>query len=226
MFETLFPAYPWTVHKGRELPKEFKRFLSDPELNAEALGGHVHWTVLAEPLGVTLAGLAACFGIITFAPADAAALSSFATLGITALLLYFAWHFIEWRRDLIFITNKRVITVTGVIARNVAMMPLNKMTDMSYVQSIPGIILGYGRFRLETAGQNQAVEMLRRVPEPDFTYRYIQNLVFGRGTTDVILVDVKTDKKVNVNWRGKVVPSSPGRPASLETAEDEEWYES
>jgi hypothetical protein len=81
--------------------------------------------------------------------------------------------------------------VTGVFTRNVAMLPLSKLTDMDYKRTIPGYLLGYGSFRLETAGQNQAVELLRKIPEPGGTYRHVQNLIFGRGNQDVILIDVK-----------------------------------
>jgi hypothetical protein len=125
----------------------------------------------------------------------------------------------------VFITTKRVITVSGIITRRVNMMPLSKMTDMNYTRTPMGLILGYGSFRLESAGQNQAIELLGRIPDPDDSYRYVQNLLFGRGTTDVILVDVKTDKKVNVNWRGRIFPSARGGGASLEPADDEEWYD-
>jgi len=118
-----------------------------------------------------------------------------------------------------------LIAVTGVFVRNVAMLPLAKLTDMNYKRSVIGMLLGYGSFRLETAGQNQAVEMLGRIPDPDASYRHLQNLIFGRGTTDVILVDVKTAKKVNVNWRGRIFPGSGGRGASLEPADEDEWYD-
>ena len=47
------------------------------------------------------------------------------------------------------------------------MMPLIKVTDMSYNRSVPGRILGYGRFVMESAGQDQALREVNWVPDPD-----------------------------------------------------------
>jgi hypothetical protein len=59
------------------------------------------------------------------------------------------------------------------------MMPLMKVTDMSYERSVPGRILGYGRFVMESAGQDQALREVNWVPEPDEHYRAICAEIFG-----------------------------------------------
>jgi len=217
--------WPWEVRKGSELPGEFLRYLSDPEMNADALGGQIHWSSMLEPVLTTAGGLFLCFLMISQLPGDLAGAGSILVLVMLVLIGRLAYMYWEWNRNLIFFTNKRVIAVTGVFVRNVAMLPLGKLTDMNYKRSVVGMLLGYGSFRLETAGQNQAVELLRRIPDPDGSYRHLQNLLFGRGSTDVILIDVKTQKKVNVNWRGRIFPGTGGRGASLEPADEDEWYE-
>jgi hypothetical protein len=58
------------------------------------------------------------------------------------------------------------------------MMPLLKVTDMSYVRSIPGQFLGFGKFVLESAGQDQALREVKWVPDPDQTYRDICAEIF------------------------------------------------
>jgi hypothetical protein len=217
--------WAWDKRQGRDLPNEFVRYLSDPELNNPALGGQIHWSVMLEPVTTTALGLFGCFWLISALPPGLELVGQLTILVILYLLGRLALKYYLWYRELVFITTKRVITVTGIINRNVAMMPLGKLTDMNYLRTPMGLILGYGSFRFESAGQNQAIELLRRIPDPDDSYRYVQNLLFGRGTTDVILVDVKTDKKVNVNWRGRIFPSGKGGGASLEPADDEEWYD-
>lgn len=228
----MFPlpqAWPWKVRKCQELPHEFMRYLSDPELNGEALGGQVHWSTMFEPMVTTVLGLFVCLFVATQAP-DLPGLGGIVVLGMLFLLLRLAWHWYEWTRNLIFITGKRVITVTGIFTRNVAMLPLSKLTDMNYIRTPLGYMLGYGSFRMETAGQNQAVEMLRHVPDSDDSYRYVQNLIFGRGTTDVILLDVKTDKPVTVRqdrpfkvrFRGRSRPNAAGH--DFETDDHDDWY--
>ena len=61
---------------------------------------------------------------------------------------------------------------------------------MSYVRSIPGQLLGYGRFIMESAGQDQAMRTVEWVPRPDETYRAICAVIFNigppPGTTTVV----------------------------------------
>ena len=75
-------------------------------------------------------------------------------------------------------TDKRLLLRYGLISHKVAMMPLLKVTDMSYVRSIPGQFLGYGKFVLESAGQDQALREVKWVPNPDQTYRDICAEIF------------------------------------------------
>ena len=59
------------------------------------------------------------------------------------------------------------------------MMPLAKVTDMSYNRSPLGRLLGYGTFVMESAGQDQALHRVEWVPDPDQTYRAICAEIFG-----------------------------------------------
>jgi hypothetical protein len=62
------------------------------------------------------------------------------------------------------------MVVSGIFTRNVAMMPLGRVTDMKYVQSLTGRMLGYGHFELESAGQDQALRNIRNLPNPNELY--------------------------------------------------------
>ena len=70
-------------------------------------------------------------------------------------------------------------STTACSHQKVAMMPLIKVTDMSYQRSVPGRIFGYGRFVLESAGQDQALRQVDWVPHPDVTYRILCTEIFG-----------------------------------------------
>ena len=85
----------------------------------------------------------------------------------------------EWRHDWFVATDKRLLLFYGFITRKVSMMPLIKVTDMSYERSVPGRLLGYGRFVMESAGQDQALHEVNWVPEPDHNYRVICAEIFG-----------------------------------------------
>jgi hypothetical protein len=71
---------------------------------------------------------------------------------------------------------------------------------MRYDRSPNGQLFGYGTFIIESAGQEQALRELDFVPDPDATYKQIQDWLFGKGTTNVNLVDV------NMNQPHKAVP--------------------
>jgi len=50
------------------------------------------------------------------------------------------------------------------------MMPLAKVTDMSFQRPPMGRLLGYGEFIVESAGQNQALRIVDHLPYPEQLY--------------------------------------------------------
>ncbi|NAZ88710.1 PH domain-containing protein, partial [Kineococcus indalonis] len=96
------------------------------------------------------------------------------------LLLRAVWRLLMWRNGWFIATDKRLLLTRGVVNRRTAMMPLTKVTDMSYNQSVPGRLLGYGQFVLESAGQDQAMRRIDWVPDPDEKYRQLCEVIFGR----------------------------------------------
>src|SRR5262249_51302324 len=68
------------------------------------------------------------------------------------------------------ITNKRLMSTEGVFARRVAMMPLLRVTDMRYAQSVLGRLLGYGTFTLESASRRNAMRRIVDLPNPNELY--------------------------------------------------------
>lgn len=94
-------------------------------------------------------------------------------LVLTGWVLAFAiiaWMVIGWWLERFVLTDKRVLLVSGIISRRVAMMPLARVTDMAYVQSPLGIMLDYGTFVLESAGQDQALRDIKPLPHPNELY--------------------------------------------------------
>lgn len=155
------------------------RYLLDGERIVTAV--HQHWAKVAEPVISAVAGLVLVLALDSSLPA---------TLGVVANLLWWAWFaliaralwkILEWRHDWFVATDKRLILTYGLIAQKVAMMPLLKVTDMSYNRSPVGRLLGYGAFVMESAGQDQALHRVEWVPRPDQTYRAICAEIFGVG---------------------------------------------
>jgi membrane protein YdbS with pleckstrin-like domain len=86
------------------------------------------------------------------------------------VVIWAVWQVVDWWYDRFILTNKRVMVVSGVIARNVAMMPLQRVTDMKYVQNPLGRLLNFGTFELESAGQEQALRSVPHLPNPNELY--------------------------------------------------------
>src|SRR5215472_5655285 len=86
------------------------------------------------------------------------------------LLARLAWKTINWSVDYFVITSTRILLTSGVFTRSVNMMPLTKVTDMSFHRSVAGRLLGYGEFRVESAGQDQALSTIDHVPYPEQLY--------------------------------------------------------
>ena len=94
--------------------------------------------------------------------------------------LWLLWKLARWYVDRFIVTDRRIMLVSGIVARKVAMMPMTKLTDMSYERSTIGVLLGYGTFVLESAGQDQALSRIDYVPSPDQLFAEISELLFGR----------------------------------------------
>jgi membrane protein YdbS with pleckstrin-like domain len=130
-----------------------------------------HWISVAQRLSL---GVIATV-VLGYAAGYFASRQMATALTVLVALWFFVmgwvlWRVAEWYYDRFILTNKRVMLIGGIINRNVAMMPLNRVTDMKYTQSPMGRVLGYGKFELESAGQEQALRNVPYLPNPTDLY--------------------------------------------------------
>ena len=78
------------------------------------------------------------------------------------------------------VTTRRVLLTSGVIVRTVTLLPLRRITDLTWKETLGGQLLGYGTFRFESAGQDQALSDLTYVPNAQKVYQDISGLLFGK----------------------------------------------
>ncbi|MDQ2835793.1 MAG: PH domain-containing protein [Actinomycetota bacterium] len=137
-----------------------------------------HWASLLK-IG-SMSGLALLIGVLllTYA-ADSQGLAIFAVVVMLAALCWFGWSWWSWYTEEFVITDRRVLLIDGILTRRVAIMPLSKVTDLTYERSIFGRILGYGVFVMESAGQQQALNRIDYLPTPDKLYHDVSTLLFG-----------------------------------------------
>lgn len=138
-----------------------------------------HVAVLARPAVAAVGAIAlALFVGVVVSPGDGGdLLDTIGGLFALWFLLRLMWRAWEWWVDRIFVTEKRIFEVSGILTRRVASMPLGNLTDMTYQRSLGGRIFGYGELIVETAGQAQALSRIAYLSNPDDFYRAVTGLV-------------------------------------------------
>ncbi|WP_025273477.1 PH domain-containing protein [Haloglycomyces albus] len=126
------------------------------------------WYIIGAFSTLTLGFVA---GLFLRWESDARDMALSITIGVWLVFLgIIGWKLIDWYMDRFILTNKRIMLVQGVVTREVAMMPLARVTDMKYAQTPMGRMFNYGTFIVESAGQDQALREVAHLPNPNELY--------------------------------------------------------
>jgi membrane protein YdbS with pleckstrin-like domain len=137
-----------------------------------------HPAVLIGPISILLAGVLIAVVLSTTLLSHSKQGILILVLVVVCLFLYLGYRTWEWAEDYFVVTSDRMLQASGVFTRKIAMMPLVKVTDMSFQRSTLGRLLGFGEFILESAGQDQALRNIDHVPYPEQLYLEICALIF------------------------------------------------
>ena len=137
-----------------------------------------HPAVLMGPIALALGGILVALVLWTTVLYHVHGAILVLLIACAILLLNLAYKTWEWSEDYFVVTSQRMIQASGVFTRKIAMMPLTKVTDMSFQRSTAGRLLGFGSFILESAGQDQALRTIDHVPYPEQLYLEICALIF------------------------------------------------
>ena len=157
--------------------RDLERYLLPSERRVVAV--RRHWSRLAEPALSALGGLAILLWLDQVLPVPLPFARDLLLALWVVLLARLTCRVLEWREDWFVVTDRRLLLRTGLVTRRVAMMPLLKVTDMSYARPPAGRVLGYGEIVIESAGQDQALRRITHLPHPDALYLEICELLFG-----------------------------------------------
>ncbi|MEU3275275.1 PH domain-containing protein [Saccharomonospora sp. NPDC006951] len=138
-----------------------------------------HWSCLAWDMFEALALIAICVMVSYILPPAMWIVQNILWYLALVVVLRFAYKVIEWWVERLVVTDKRFIMTTGVWTTKVLMMPITKVTDLTYERSFWGRMLGYGTTVVESAGQIQALNRIEYLPRPEEFYDTISDLVFG-----------------------------------------------
>jgi membrane protein YdbS with pleckstrin-like domain len=138
-----------------------------------------HPAVLIGPCLLTLGGLILA-GLLTVTVLHGnGPLVTVVWIAWLALFVWMIWKAVNWAVDFFVVTSRRILLTSGLLTRKVAMMPLTKVTDMSFQRSFAGRLLGYGEFVVESAGQDQALRNIDHIPYPEQLYLEVCGMLFG-----------------------------------------------
>jgi uncharacterized membrane protein YdbT with pleckstrin-like domain len=158
------------------VPASVNRYLLPHE--RQVITVHQHPALLIRPIFEVLIGLAIA-GWLSNSVANGN--------GTAILVIWVLWGLVllrlvikvwEWVETYFVVTSQRFLLASGIVTRKVNMMPLAKVTDMSFQRSAMGRLLGYGEFILESAGQDQALTNVDYLPYPEQLYLEVCGLIF------------------------------------------------
>ena len=138
-----------------------------------------HWSSLLWDLLEAAALLAGAMMISYLLPDNAGIIQNIHWYASLFVLLRLAYFVMEWWVERIVVTDKRFMISSGVFETKVAMMPISKVTDLTYKRTLTGRMLGYGTLVVESAGQIQALNNIDFLPRPEEVFDAISELVFG-----------------------------------------------
>jgi uncharacterized membrane protein YdbT with pleckstrin-like domain len=159
------------VNSAASVPAEVNRYLLPHERSCIVVRKHP--AELAGPLILAVGGLVAA-GELT----RRSVRPKIVWGGYLSVLLYSLERMAAWQATYFAVTEARMVLVSGFMVRKVAMMPLGKVTDMSFRRSALGRLLGYGQFIVESAGEEQALRSIDFLPYPEQLYLEVCGLIF------------------------------------------------
>ena len=158
------------------VPASVNRYLLPHE--RQVISVHQHPAVLIRPIFELLVGLAIAGWLSnSFTKGNSTAILIIWLLW-SILLVRLIWKVIKWMVTYFVITSQRLLLSKGFPYRKVDMMPLAKVTDMSFNRSPTGQLLGFGEFVVESAGQDQALRHIDHLPYPEQLYLEVCGLIF------------------------------------------------
>ena len=140
------------------------------------LDSRPNWSYLFWPSVFTVLVLAACVAVVvvwTGAPIVACLV----LLGVgVAALVYLGARYLGWRTTTFVVTSQRIVYRTGVLRRTGREIPIGRVQDVTYHQSIVERIVRAGSLTVESAGRN-GQDPFPDISKPDQVQSLINRVV-------------------------------------------------
>jgi hypothetical protein len=137
-----------------------------------------HWVVLLNDMTQTALALGFVVLLDRYLPSSLILDTLTWYAGLVAILRLTILIALWWVERIV-ITDKRVMLAKGILTHNIGMMPLGKVTDLTFERTMTGRMMGYGTMIIESAGQIQALNRIDFMPQPEEIYEALAELIFG-----------------------------------------------
>ena len=134
---------------------------------------HPHWWYFA-PLATLALAIVAAAVVVTVTLKDVTqtytllGVAIFAAIWLVAFLVKLA----EWRTTHFVLTSDRLIVRSGVLSKQGREIPLERINDLSYHQSLFERLVGAGDLVIESAGE-RGQDTFPRIPHPDLAQQMV-----------------------------------------------------
>jgi uncharacterized membrane protein YdbT with pleckstrin-like domain len=157
-------------------PRDIDEYILPTE--RRAIRVRQHWVVMLSDIMQSALAMAVLITLEFFLPGGMVLDTLTWYAGLVVVLRLTILVALWWVESMV-ITDKRVMLSRGILTQRIAMMPLRKVTDLTFQQSILGRMLNYGTMIFESAGQIQGLDKVDFMPHPEETYEALTALIFG-----------------------------------------------
>jgi uncharacterized membrane protein YdbT with pleckstrin-like domain len=142
--------------------------LLPPSVERRVIRVRRHWAIVLRPLletvGIVIAVFVFSSLVSRFVGPGIWQLQSVFWYVAVAALMRFGWKVLEWWIEEIIVTDKRFMITSGIVQTQNSMVPITKVTDMTFLRPFAGQLLGYGTLRVESAGKMEGLSRLSMCP--------------------------------------------------------------
>lgn len=139
---------------------------------------HPHAKTMIGPAAILFVIAAAAVVLVLFLPVGTASSVpvrvGIGAVALVAAALWFGVPFLRWRTTSYEITTRRLRLREGVLSRSGRDFPLNRISDVSFSQSLLDRMLGCGKLIVESPGE-QGQLVLTEIPH----VKHVQGILFG-----------------------------------------------
>ena len=155
------------------------QLLADDERVVKHL--HPHWVTLVMPTALLLVVVGLASFLAAIAPdgsLQTVVRVVIVVVALAALVVVTLVPYLRWRTTHYVLTTHRLMTRVGILSHTGRDVPLNRINNAMYEQSLFERIINSGTLVVESAGED-GQQVFRHIPDADQTQQLINRLVEG-----------------------------------------------